>query len=236
MHGRAFFLFSLFWCAATQAGIQFDSTRIIYPAAKREIMLALTNNASSPRLLQAWMDNGDPALLPATSTVPFIVTPPVFRLNAAKGQTLRIRFIGGNIPQDRESVFWLNVLEVQPKTKHKTNDDNAIQFPVRSRLKLFYRPAGLPGSPGDAVNALHWRLLGVAGQNKIECENPSAFSVSFARLSLSEAEAQAENVTGMCPAKARSVFTLPGTGQGKIYFTTINDHGGFARHHAIYSR
>lgn len=236
MHGRAFFLFSLFWCASTQAGIQFDSTRIIYPAAKREITLALTNNASTPRLLQAWMDNGDPTLRPDTPTVPFIVTPPVFRLNAAKGQTLRIRFIGGNVPPDRESVFWLNVLEVQPKTKHKAKDNNVIQFPVRSRLKLFYRPQGLPGSPGDAVKALRWRLVSAAGQNKIECENPSAFSVSFARISLSEADEQDEGITGMCPAKGRSFFTLPGTGQGKVYYTSINDHGGFIRHHAVYSR
>ncbi|HAT2206337.1 TPA: molecular chaperone [Kluyvera intermedia] len=235
MHGRAFFLFFLFWCAATQAGIQFDSTRIIYPAAKREITLALTNNASTPRLLQAWMDNGDPTLRPDTSTVPFIVTPPVFRLNAAKGQTLRIRFIGGNVPQERESVFWLNVLEVQPKTKHKANDDNVIQFPVRSRLKLFYRPTGLLGTPGDAVKALRWRLVSEAGQDNMECENPSAFSVSFARISLSEADEQDEGVTGMCPAKGRYFFTLPGTGQGKIYYTTINDHGGFTRHHAVYS-
>ncbi|MGK9173739.1 molecular chaperone [Yokenella regensburgei] len=236
MHGCAFFLFSLFWCTATQAGIQFDSTRIIYPAAKGEITLALTNNASTPRLLQAWMDNGDPTLRPDMSTVPFIVTPPIFRLNSAKGQTLRIRFIGGNISPDRESVFWLNVLEVQPKMKHKAKDNNVIEFPVRSRLKLFYRPVGLPGSPGDAVNALRWRLLSVAGQNKIECENPSAFSVSFARLSLSEAGAHAEEITGMCPAKARSVFTLSGAGKGIIYFTTINDHGGFTRHQAVYRR
>jgi chaperone protein EcpD len=205
MHGRAFFSFPCSVCGDA-GGIQFDSTRIIYPAAKREITLALTNNASySPRLLQAWMDNGDPALLPATSTVPFIVTPPVFRLNAAKGQTLRIRFIGGNIPQDRESVFWLNVLEVQPKTKHKTNDDNAIQFPVRSRLKLFYRPAGLPGSPGDAVNALHWRLLGVAGQNKIRMRT-RRHSVSLLPVSVSVKPRRRLRTSQVCARRKRVLF------------------------------
>jgi chaperone protein EcpD len=52
----------------------------------------------------------------------------VFRLNAEKGQSLRIRFTGGKVPQDRESVWWLNVLEVQPKTERGAKNLNLCIF------------------------------------------------------------------------------------------------------------
>jgi chaperone protein EcpD len=64
------------------------------------------------------------------------------------------------VPQDRESVFWLNVLEIPPKPVGKANH---IQLTVRSRLKLFYRPAGLAGSPKAAVAQLRWRLVRGSG-------------------------------------------------------------------------
>ena len=48
-----------------------------------------------------------------------------------KGQSLRISFIGGEIPRDRESVFWVNILEVKPQPQgKKTGTANYIQFPV----------------------------------------------------------------------------------------------------------
>jgi chaperone protein EcpD len=106
---------------------------------------------------------------------------------------------------------------------------------VRTRLKVFYRPAGLPGTPGGVVNTLRWRLSGEAGAMKIICENPSAFNVSLARISLYATDRPNEEVKGMCPAKGSAAFTLEGTETGKVYFTTISDYGGFARHSAVYT-
>ncbi|PJI52023.1 molecular chaperone EcpD, partial [Methylobacterium radiotolerans] len=54
---------------------------------------------------------------------------------------------GEPMPQDKESVFWLNVLEIPPKDKA---NQNLLQMAFRSRIKLFYRPAGLKGKAEDA--------------------------------------------------------------------------------------
>jgi P pilus assembly chaperone PapD len=52
---------------------------------------------------------------------------------------------GGSLPEDRESVFWLNVKSI-PATDDSVPHNNVLQVVVKSRLKLFYRPAGLEGS------------------------------------------------------------------------------------------
>ena len=228
---------TLFFINCACAGIQIDSTRVIYPAAKREVTLSMVNDAHSPRLLQSWIDNGDPDMQPDTAILPFIVTPPVFRLDPGKGQTLRIVFTGDDIPKDRESVYWLNVLEIQPKPAgKKEGTDNFMQFSVRTRLKIFYRPQGLSGSPQEAVGKLHWRLVSADKGHALECDNPSAFNVSFNDVRLKGvAESEAGKQSGMCPARGKTIFPVKGLPGGEVAFITIDDYGGYKKHEATFS-
>lgn len=227
---------TLFFINCACAGIQIDSTRVIYPAAKREVTLSMVNDAHSPRLLQSWIDNGDPDMRPDTAILPFIVTPPVFRLDPGKGQTLRIVFTGGDIPKDRESVYWLNVLEIQPKPAGKKEGiDNFMQFSVRTRLKIFYRPQGLPGSQQESVGQLRWRLVSADKGHALECDNPSAFNVSFNDVRLKGVtESEAEKQNGMCPAKGKKIFRVGGRPGGKVALTTIDDYGGYHESETFY--
>ncbi len=64
------------------AGIQIGRTRIIYDAAKKEVALPLQNNDKElPWLIQSWTDTGD-----GKTHGPFIVTPPLFRLDPQKSK------------------------------------------------------------------------------------------------------------------------------------------------------
>lgn len=229
-------LTTLLLLSTAHAGIQIDSTRVIYPAGKREVTLSMTNDADTPRLLQAWIDDGNEDTRPNTITVPFLVTPPIFRLDPGKGQSLRIVFTGGDVARDRESVYWLNVLEVQPRPPgKKEGKNNYVQFSVRSRLKIFYRPAGLPGSPKESVAQLRWRRVVEGGGQALECDNPTAFNVSFNDVRLKGVtESEAEKQAGMCPAKGQKRFPVRGTPGGQVAFITIDDYGGYSAHEANY--
>lgn len=228
-----------FISAASVAGIQPGSTRVIYPAAKREVTLQIMNNATTPRLIQAWIDRGD-SDSPASASSPFFVTPPISRIDPGKGQTLRITFIGGDVPSDRESVFWLNILELQPKTVgQKAGGNNVVQFPIRTRLKVFYRPEGLHGAPEDAINEVRWRVIPAGHNTILECENSTVFSISFQNIQLQGTPSHSQNpIHGMCPAKGSAQFLIPGapsTKNGNMTVTEINDYGGFKEHRTHYS-
>ncbi len=224
---RCFFYMLLLVLNPAQAGIQINATRVIYPAAKKEVTLSITNESTTPRLLQAWIDNGDTDIHKATENIPFIVTPPISRLNPAKGQTLRIIFTGGNIPKDRESVFWLNVLEVQPKPAgKKEGKESFMQFPVRSRLKIFYRPVNLTGSPIQAVKELRWRLVRNRDNYILQCDNPSPFNISFKDVRLAGATSDEKaNRSGLCPAKGKKDFHVPGGSGRTVVYSIIDDYG-----------
>ena len=47
--------------------------------------------------------------------MPFTMVPPLFRLDPKKGQMLRIVYTQEPLATDKETLFWLNVLEVPPR-------------------------------------------------------------------------------------------------------------------------
>ncbi|KAI5929298.1 Voltage-dependent T-type calcium channel subunit alpha-1H [Manis javanica] len=96
------------------------------------------------------------------------------RIEAGKSQTLRIIYSGEALPADKESLFWLNVLDVPPKAEME-GDSNNLQFAFRTRVKLMYRPSNLPGNAQEAPAQLQWSA-GVDANNQpvLKARNPSA--------------------------------------------------------------
>jgi chaperone protein EcpD len=227
------------------AGIQINGTRVIYPADQREVTLSMVNNSADPVLLQSWVDDGDMKSTPETSKSPFLLTPPMSRVDPNKGQTIRIMFTGNaaSLPQDRESVFWLNVLEIPPKPKASADADssNYLQFAIRSRMKIFYRPKGLPGNAFDAIDQVTWRIVPKGDGFVAECTNPGAYNVNVGSVVAkgSSVPQTIESKGGMCPAKGST--TLPVNGDlnaaaGKLTVQVINDFGGFDPHDVPFTR
>ncbi len=54
---------------------------------------------------------------------------------------MHVFYTGEPLPQDKESVFWLNVQESLPKPDANKAGVNRLQLNSRSRIKLFFRPA-----------------------------------------------------------------------------------------------
>ncbi|ARU88551.1 molecular chaperone [Pseudomonas sp. M30-35] len=211
-----------------QAGVQIAGTRFIYPAADREINVRLTNTANKPALVQAWLDAGDPSVQPGAEQLPFVVLPPLVRVEANKGQTLRIVRVGGELPKDQESVFWLNVLEVPPRAEG-TADRNVMQLAFRTRLKLFYRPEGLQGKLQDAVDKLSWTVVRAGAGYALQARNDSDFHVSFAHVALNADKKYSLDSGGMVAPHATQDFPLPGlsgpVSGGKVQVNWLDDFG-----------
>lgn len=227
--------------SSAYAGITINGTRVVYPADQREVSLSMVNDGKEARLIQAWIDTGDASERPETSKAPFVITPPMSRVDPSKGQTLRIMYTGaGNLPQDRETVFWLNILEIPPKPKAGSDAaNNFMQLAVRSRLKLFYRPKGLQGSVDGALDQTHWRLVSKGNGYDVECTNDSPYNISFSDVSFKGTPEQPSvSKGGMCPAKGKGTYPVTGTidAGGKLIVTVINDFGGFNPREVSFSR
>lgn len=226
------------FAASAAASVTVGGTRVVYPLENREVTVKLDNDRAEPSLVQVWMDSGDANAKPDDASAPFVLTPPIFRMDGHKAQTLRMMYTGDALPKDRESVFWLNVLDVPPKAKAGT-DENTLQFAFRTRIKVFARPKDLPGTPADAAQTLTWKIV-PAPDNKgyaLAATNPSAYHVSFNEIQVVSGEHTFSNEAGgMVGPKDSAVFPVKNLtavpAGAKVKFITISDYGGATPHEA----
>lgn len=211
------------------ASVTIIGTRVIYPATEKEVTVRLDNKSNKPALVQTWIDSGDPNQPLDKIQVPFILTPPVFRMEAHKGQTLRLIYTGENLPADKESVFWLNVLDVPPQDKALANK-NKLQMAIRSRIKIFYRPDGLTAEGADnAAKALVWRRNG--NTSTLTAHNNSPYHVNVASVDLEDNSGKKHaSVRGnMVAPGGEQTFTVSGinnlTTKNNIHYQYIDDYG-----------
>ena len=170
-------LFSLALVSVSSyAGIVVNSTRVIYSADQKEVTVGMRNTGKSPSLVQSWIDTGDPSAAPESIHVPFVIMPPITRIDGGKGQTLRLVYTGGDLPKDRESVFWLNILAVPPKKLDTSN--HYLNVAYQTRVKLFYRPTGLKMSPERVAEKLQWKIEA----HTLIAYNPTPYYISLANV------------------------------------------------------
>ena len=63
------------------ANVIINSTRVIYPQGSKEVPVQLFNTGTQQALVRAWIDDGNPDSTPETANVPFILTPPVVKID-----------------------------------------------------------------------------------------------------------------------------------------------------------
>ena len=221
------------------ATVVIGATRIVYPADEKEVTVKLSNEAKIPALVQVWLDDGDEKSTPDSAKVPFTVAPPIFRMDGGKGQAVRLMYTGEPLPTDKESLFWVNVLEVPPKADNK-DGRNRLQFAFRTRIKLFFRPAKLVGDVDHAADQLTWKLISpeTGKELALQVSNPTPYHVNFAQVGLGINEKTVGDEGGGMVAPGQSAtFPLKGvthtpSGEIKADFTVITDYGSLVKKQA----
>lgn len=215
---------------AAQAGVVIDATRVVYPANRKEVSVSLRNAGDQPSLVQAWIDAGDPHAKPGEAKTPFALTPPLFRLDPAKGQTLRLIYAQEPLATDRESVFWLNVLDIPPRAAPDPDAPNRLEMAFRHRLKIFFRPQGLPGKSAEAARSVTWSVVRRNGHAVLEARNPTPYFISYNSAEVTAGGTALAAQTDMVPPFATRQFelpaaSLPAAGPVTVKYGFIDDFG-----------
>jgi len=211
------------------AAVVLDRTRLVFPASEREVVVGLLNDEDQPYLVQAWMDEGGDDTSPAANRVPFMVVPPRQRVEGQRRAALRIRQLPGQLPADRESVFWLNVLAIPGRVAGPRAED-ALDVAVATRIKVFWRPGQLAGSADRAAQALRWHYEDSTGPRcMLHAENPSPYYVTVLAFAL-QGQAMQDHVQMIAPyaSEAISIGCTPAGVPAR--YRTVDDAGAMREH------
>lgn len=204
-------------------GVGINATRIIYTAQSKSVSTSVRNNDTKNTYLaqvnvSATPDGGD---------APFIVTPPLFRLESGAQNQVRITKTGEGLPGDRESLFWFSMQAI-PSAKSlngvPTRLVGAAQISLGTTIKLIYRPQGLPMPPERGFGLLQFSRAA----DGIKITNPSPYYVSFFSFKVGGREfiSNSQPVKMVAP---KSEVVMPAKNvqfPAKVSWVAINDIGG----------
>ncbi|HIF6625481.1 pilin chaperone [Acinetobacter baumannii] len=216
---KYYLLAILFFSYGASASVTLGGTRIVYEESKKEANISVSNqDKNSPVLIQTWVESFSPD---DKKEVPFIVTPPLFRLEAEQENILRVIYSGDNLPQHKESIYWLSVRSIPSTQKSK---ENKLLITVQNRIKIFYRPKHL--SKDEAIDAYKKIRFSLKGKT-LEAKNPTPFHVSFYSVSIDGKEVKEAD---MIAPQSTKKWLLPKEIHGKeIRWQAINDYGGITQ-------
>lgn len=202
------------------AGIVIYGTRIVYPAEKNEVMVQLMNQENRSSLVQSWIDDGDTSLPPEKIQVPFLLTPPVAKVAANSGQQLKIKKLPNMLPNNKESLFYLNVLDIPPNNPDSAGK-NVLKFAMQSRIKLFYRPKGISSVNKDTFQKLSMKRSG----SIYSIKNDAANWITVTEVKANNVKINNESIM-LAPLSSADV-ALKNANANQYKMTIIDDHGNY---------
>ncbi|TGV05629.1 molecular chaperone [Alcaligenaceae bacterium 429] len=200
------------------AAIQLSNTRVVIEGSKNSGSVVAKNISSEPFVIQNWVEGPNEEM-----ETPFFVTPPLSRLEGNTDFSLNIRKIDGDLPSDRESYFWLNVMEI-PKSEKE--DSNNLTLAIRTRIKIFYRPTGI-GSPTEVEKTLDWALIRNGSTCQLTVSNGSAFNVNFSDILIDSKSTEFGKGYISAPFSQQTVDLKSCPTTGQLQANIVNDYGAF---------
>lgn len=156
---------------ASSGGFQLDRSRVLFEEGKTSVSFGVSNHYDAPALAKASVMNVD-----GTPSTAFASSPSIFQIPPKSTSQAQVVLLE-QLPQDRESVFWLRVTTILANG-NKAEQDNTIEFALAQRIKLFYRPKGLDEKCSGAAEQIRWEPT----KTGIKAVNPSKVSMSLVNL------------------------------------------------------
>lgn len=218
----------------SSASVVMTNTRVIYPSDAKERSVQLKNNDSFPNVVQVWTDINNSESTPENADGPFLALPAIFRIEPNRGQLFRLIYSGGELPKDRESLFYLNFLQIPPLSKDNAGENQMLVM-LKNRVKIFYRPVEIKSNPENVGREISFNVNKINGGIEVDVINKSPFYASFIDVKLISGNQELKVPVDMVEPKGNKLIKVynqqfVSIHPMKVKFTIVNDFGGFIKY------
>ncbi|EBA6752633.1 TPA: fimbria/pilus periplasmic chaperone, partial [Salmonella enterica subsp. enterica serovar Birkenhead] len=201
------------------------ASRVIYNLGGAGQTLTVFNPEKYPILVQSRVFDEE-----RKNKAPFIVTPPLFRLDSYQQTGISIVRTGGVFPEDRETLEWLCVKGIPPKESTNDGDSGSeenkptlkLKLSIDNCIKLLVRPKGINKFSDEDGSSVLWYKQG----DKLRGENKTPFYINFAELKVGSV-----NIPDIhyIPPFSSYVYDIPKGVSGKVSWSVLNDYGAVSK-------
>ncbi|GLH27211.1 MULTISPECIES: molecular chaperone [Enterobacter] len=201
-----------------------SSTRVVMPEGRPVSVGVISGSNEGVLLIRSRVTRSLSSDVPVTSVM---ISPPLFRLEKGSRGTVRLQAMPSpEVPQDRESVFYLSVAGIPSSNPLSPGADRVaagVVIGTGLQVKAFYRPRSL-----DGVAAEPWKSLTISRvPGGVKVTNPTPFHLTFSRMDVDGKPVtfDAQHPT-MVPPFDSQVYGVASTVKKTLHWTAVNDIGG----------
>lgn len=171
------------------------------------------NNTDTKRswLVQSWVEEYS-----EQKTKKILSTPSIFRVNPNSSYRVNLTK-AGELPDDRESVFWV-VAHSVPEHGDKL-PENRINIAYRFKSLLIYRPHKISGEKFNTNKIMWYQSNG----SEVEISNETPFAVTMTKITINGKDIKLDDNLIM-PFSKRKIKHKSHSGD-KVTFSFKNDYG-----------
>ncbi|KLW85418.1 hypothetical protein SP99_04580 [Enterobacter sp. BIDMC92] len=225
MNKNRLFRYAVLLCVITAGGVTtanaafiLSGTRFIYEEGKKNISIEVTNTSKDTYGGQVWIDNSA-----TDNTGVFMVpSPPFFKLDAGRKQVLRLMNVNSSLPNDRESLFYINVQEIPPKPKQV--DGSIIAIAMNTRVKLLYRPKSIMKERLNAESQVMPEYKN--GHLWLKNPTPYYFAITSVKVNGKTMTIPKQKLSSLTTLKPNDEVDTGIVQAGNVTIGAINDWGG----------
>ncbi|ELQ6172612.1 molecular chaperone [Cronobacter dublinensis] len=211
------------WSGIASSALTLNADRVVYNEADGDASVTVHSDEDRAYLIQTWLDSGNST---AKQNLPFVVTPPLFRLAPKSDNVIRVMYLGHGLPTDKETLLWLDVKGVPGLNDEESQVQNRMVLAINNRIKFFFRPAGLKGDAGEAIKNAQWTRAG----NTVTVNNNSPFNLVLSKIDIDKELIKVSVIDNntVIPPFSKKSYTLKHTPQSgaEVQWEAINDFGG----------
>ncbi|WP_272524132.1 fimbrial biogenesis chaperone [Providencia sp. PROV230] len=215
-----------------EGGISLSQTRVVFEQNAKSKKVLINNQSDQVYLIDSRVLSTPDGLARSTDRLPFMVTPPLFRLEKNSNNAVLInRNDTSTLAKDRESLFYLSFLaipSVKPSAESAESPEittTQVSFGIRTVIKLFYRPTGLD----MPVSLAPEKLTVKQGKNQLQITNPTPYYLTLAELFVNDQPISIREQGAMLAPFSTQYYNAPQVIIKQVLWSVINDFGGLSQ-------
>lgn len=174
------FISSIFSARGT---VNVDKSRIIFSSGELTANLSLHNSDKEPVLVQLWTDAGNPFTTTDKARTPVLVNSPILKMQPNELRNIRLLLVSTDkLPQNKESLFWLNIYQIPPNTNQASKGNEKLILPLRIRLKIFVRPNLVSDITPENYKEISFLKV---DSDTVRITNPTKWYITISSLTIS---------------------------------------------------
>jgi P pilus assembly chaperone PapD len=203
-------IFSVF---QAQASLTLDQSRVIISAQDGVGTIKINNPTNRDYLIQNWITDANNG-----TQEDIFVQPPLIKIKANHKVAINVEAIDPELAKKpHEQLYWLNVKEI-PKVD-KNQGGSQLLLVMLTRVKVLYRPDGVPAEMDKDYLKLKWKRAG----SNLTVTNPTPYYITFNKVWEGNNTASPLVADMVAPGETLTIKNYRGSSM--IHYNIIDDYG-----------